>query len=325
MKRSLITIIIAALLVIIFACWLCLFQVRTTEVAVVTTFGRPTRPIDTPGLYFKCPPPIQRVYKFDNRVQSSEFESKFREDLTSDNYPLLTSIYIGWRVTDAGVFLQKFPQGIPAVEQQLANLLSTAKSGVIGKHPLSDFISARNAGSQATGVETSMFSAIEDEILATVRSQLEANNYGIKIEFLGFKRIGLPEATTQKVFDRMTQERGVLISRAENEGKAQASIIRSDADLRAAKVLAAAQGEALRIQGKGEAEATKYLSAFNEDPQLASFLFRLNAIEDSMKDKSTLIFDQQMEPFTLFKGALWDQQHKPYAPAKDAATNAGAN
>ena len=304
MKRSLITIIIAGLLVIVFACWLCLFQVRTTEVAVVTTFGRPTRPLDAPGLYAKWPPPIQRVYKFDNRIQSSEFESKFREDLTADSYPLLTSVYIGWRITDAGTFLQKFPGGIPAVEQQLANLLSTAKSGVIGKHPLSDFISARSTDPQSAEVETSKFSAIEDEILAGVRSQLEANNYGIKIEFLGFKRVGLPEDTTQKVFDRMTAERQVLISRAENEGKSQAEIIRSDANLRAAKVLAAAQGEALRIQGKGEAEATKYLSAFNQDPQLASFLFRLNAIEDSMKDKSTLIFDQQMEPFTLFQGAV---------------------
>lgn len=304
MKRSLITIIIAVLLVIVFACWLCLFQVRTTEVAVVTTFGRPSHSIDTPGLCLKAPPPIQRVYKFDNRIQSSEFESKFREDLTSDNNPLLTSVYIGWRITDAGVFLQKFPAGIPAVEQQLANLLSTAKSGVIGKHPLSDFISAKSAGAQATDVETSKFSAIEDEILAAVRSQLEGNNYGIKIEFLGFKKIGLPEDTTQKVFDRMTAERQVLISRAQNEGDAQAKIIRSDADLRAAKVLAAAQGEALRIQGKGEAEATKYLSAFNQDPQLASFLFRLNALEDSLKDKSTLIFDQQTEPFTLFQGAV---------------------
>lgn len=304
MKRNLITIIIALLLVVIFGLWLCAFQVRITEVAVVTTFGKPTRSIDAPGIYPKLPPPIQRVYKFDQRIQSSEFESKFREDLTSDNNPLLTSIYVGWRITDAGVFLQKFPAGIPAAEQQLANLFSTVKSGVIAKHPLSDFISAGNAGSSANEMDGSKFSGIENEILSVVRSQIEANNYGVKIEFLGFKRIGLPEDTTQKVFDRMTAERQVLISRAQNDGDAQARIIRSDADLRAAKVLAAAQGEALRIQGQGEVEATKYLSAFDQDPKLASFLFRINAIEDSLKDRSTLIFDQHMEPFTLLNGSV---------------------
>jgi len=296
MKRSSLIIVVAALLVIIFGFWLCSFQVRTTEVAVVTTFGKPTRSLSEPQLYFKWPPPVQRVYKFDKRIQSSEFENKFREDLTADNNPLLTSVYIGWRITDPGTFLQKFPGGIPAVELQLANLLSATKSAVVGKHPLSDFVSANSGGSK--------FGAIEDEILAAVQEQLKNSNYGIKIEFLGFKKIGLPEPTTEKVFDRMTSERQVLISRAQNEGEAQARIIRSDAELRASKILTAAQGEALRIQGQGEAEASKYLAAFQQNPQLASFLFRLDALQDSLKEKTTLIFDQQTEPFTLFKGAV---------------------
>src|SRR5689334_5050021 len=106
MKRNLLTIIIGALLIVIFATWLCFFQVRTTEVAVVTTFGRPTRPLTEAGLYFKLPPPVQQVYKFDQRVQSSDIESKFREDLTADGRPLLTSVFIGWRITEPGVFLQ---------------------------------------------------------------------------------------------------------------------------------------------------------------------------------------------------------------------------
>jgi membrane protease subunit HflC len=296
MKRNSLIVVVGALLVVIFAFWLCAFQVRTTEVAVVTTFGKATRPLDKPGLYFKLPPPIQRVYRFDQRIQSSEFESKFREDLTADQYPLLTSVYVGWRVTEPGVFLQKFPGGVPAVEQQLGTLLSFAKSAVVGKHPLSDFVSVNSDGSK--------FTAIEQEVLGSVQSQLAASNYGISVEFLGFRKIGLPEDTTQKVFDRMTSERNVLISRAQHEGEAQAQIIRDNANLRASKVLAAAQGEALKIQGQGELEASKYLGAFEQNPQLASFLFRLTALEDSLREKSTLIFDQQTEPFTLFKGAV---------------------
>jgi len=296
MKRNSLIVIVGGLLVLIFAFWLCAFQVRTTEVAVVTTFGKATHPISNPGLYFKWPPPIQRVYKFDQRIQSSEFENKFREDLTADNNPLLTSVYIGWRINQPDLFLQRFPNGIPEVESRLADLLSTTKSAVVGKHPLSDFVSANSDGSK--------FGAIEDEILAAVQERLTNSNYGIKIEFLGFKKVGLPEATTEKVFARMTSERNVLISRAQHEGEAQAQNIRSGADLRASKILSAAQGEALRIQGQGEAEASKYLAAFQQNPELASFLFRLDALQDSLKEKSTLIFDQQTEPFTLFKGAV---------------------
>jgi modulator of FtsH protease HflC len=296
MKRNYLIVIVGALLVIIFGFWLCAFQVRTTEVAVVTTFGKATHPITQPGLYFKAPPPIQRVYKFDQRIQSSVFENKFREDLTADNNPLLTSVYIGWRISQPDVFLQRFPNGISEVEPQLANLVSATKSAVVGHHPLSDFVSANAGGSK--------FGAIEDEILASVQQRLTNSNYGIKIEFLGFKKIGLPEATTEKVFARMTSERNVLISRAQHEGEAQAQIIRDDANLRASKILSAAQGEALRIQGQGEAEASKYLAAFQQNPELASFLFRLDALQDSLKEKSTLIFDQQTEPFTLFRGAV---------------------
>lgn len=302
MKRNSLIIIIGALLVVVFAFWLCAFQVRTTEVAVVATFGKPTRSLDKPGLYFKWPPPVQRVYKFDQRVQSSDFENKFREDLTADGFTLLTSVYVGWRITEPGVFLQKFPGGIPAVEQQLATLVSTPKSAVIGKHPLSDLVTANPGGSK--------FGPIEQEILAAIQTQLQTNNYGIAIEFLGFKKIGLPEPTTDKVFSRMTEERNKLVSAVQYEGESQAKIIRSDADLRASKILSAAQGVALKIQGQGQTEAAKYLGVFQQNPELASFLFRLSALEDSLKDKSTLIFDQHTEPFTLFNGSLTNSATK---------------
>ena len=41
MKKNLLTVVIAAVLVVIFALLLFVFQVRQSEVAVVTTFGKP--------------------------------------------------------------------------------------------------------------------------------------------------------------------------------------------------------------------------------------------------------------------------------------------
>ena len=43
MKRNVLTLVIGAVLVVIFALLLFVFQVRKSEVAVVTTFGRITR------------------------------------------------------------------------------------------------------------------------------------------------------------------------------------------------------------------------------------------------------------------------------------------
>jgi membrane protease subunit HflC len=294
MKKNSLTLIVGFLLIVLFALLLFVFQVRTTQVAVVTTFGKPTRPVAEPGAYFKWPWPIQKVYYFDKRVQN--FEDKFTEDLTADNNNLLTSVYIGWRITDPKEFFPKFAGGSVIEEEKvLEGLLRSSKSAVIGKHALSDFVSANADGSK--------FSAIENEILGMIQSQIHGRNYGIEIEFLGIKRLGLPETVTQSVFDRMTSERQVLISKSQYEGEAEALKIRSGAERRAAEIISIAEGQATQIRGRGEAEAAKSLAVFQQNPELASFLFRLTALENSLKDRSTLIFDQQTPPFNLFQGA----------------------
>jgi modulator of FtsH protease HflC len=295
MKRNPLTLVIGLLLILIFGLLLFTFQVRTTQVAVVTTFGKPTRPITEPSLYFKWPWPIQKVWWFDRRVQN--FEDRLTEGLTRDNFNLLTSVYVGWKVSDPTAFFPRFAGSadpIGAAESLLDQWLGNAKTAVVGRHPLSDFISTSDNGAS--------FIAIEKEILGTIQSQLHTNNLGLEIEFLGLKRLQLPESVTQSVFERMTSERKVLADRFQVEGEAEAQKIRSDAETRAAEVLAHAEGQATEIKGKGEAEAAKSLKVFQQNPELAGFIFRLSALEGSLKDRSTLIFDQRTPPFDLFGG-----------------------
>jgi membrane protease subunit HflC len=296
MKRNSLTIIIGAALVLIFALLLFVFQVRQSEVAVVATFGRPTgQPYDKPGAYFKWPWPIQKVYKYDQRIQN--FEDKFSQTLTADSSMLLTSVYVGWRISDAGQFLQVFPGdpsvSLPNAQSKLEGMLRTAKSAVVGKHPLSDFVNANP--------QDLKFDAIENEIEQLVQSELRTNNYGIELKFLGFKKIGLPENVTQTVFDRMKSERQVLISLAENTGKSEAQKIQSAADAEAAKTVANAQATATRIRAEGEAEAAKTLPVFQQNPELAIFLLRIGALQQSLNQRATLIFDERTPPFDLFR------------------------
>ena len=295
MKRNPLTLIIALLLLLIFGFLLFSFQVRTTEVAVVTTFGSPTRPITEPNLYFKWPWPIQKVWTFDRRVQN--FEDRLTEGLTSDSFNLLTSVYVGWKVSNPTNFFPRFAGSadpIAAAETLLDQWLGNAKTAVVGKHPLADFVSTSDNGAA--------FLAIEKDILEGIRSQIRTNNLGLEVEFLGIKRLQLPETVSQSVFDRMTSERKVLADRFQYEGEAEAQRIRSDAERKAAELLANAESQATRIKGIGEAEAAKSLAVFQQNPELASFIFRLNALESSLKERSVLIFDQQTPPFDLFRG-----------------------
>ena len=296
MKKNPLTLAIGLLLLVIAGLLLFVFQVRKSEVVVLTTFGKPTgRPIEQPNWYLKWPWPIQSVHRLDQRVQN--FEDKFTEGLTSDSFNLLSSVYVGWKITDATTFYPRFGGGanlIAEAEKVLERSVGSFKTAVIGQHPLSDFLSPGDGGNR--------FVEIEKEILAAVQAEVRAQNYGLSIEFLGIKKLGLPENVTQSVFERMTSERQVLISKSQYEGEAEAQKIRSEADRQAAETLAAADAQAIDIRGKGEAEAAKSLATFQKDPELANFIFRLNALEGSLKERSTLLLDANTAPFDVLKG-----------------------
>ncbi len=290
MKRNVLTLLIGAVLIFICALLLFTFQVRQTEVAVVTTFGKPTRPITKPKLYFKWPWPIQQVHKFDQRIQTFDEVDKYSQELTADGNTLVTMVYVGWRITDPEVFFPKFAGGsVVEARKMLENLVRNAKGVVVGRHALSDFINADE--------KKLKFDAIEDQIKAMVQSQLQTNNCGIQVEFLGIKKLGLPESVTQTVFERMQSERKVLADKLEFEGQAEAAKIRSDADRQSAEIISRAESEAQIIIGRGEAVAAETLPVFQQNPELANFLLGLRSLEASTREKTTLIFDSRTPPF----------------------------
>jgi membrane protease subunit HflC len=293
MKKNAVTLIVAAALLVIFALLLFTYQVRQSEVVVISRFQKPTALKTEPGLYFKWPWPVDSIHRFDARTQT--FEDKFSENLlTGDGTMLLAHVFVGWKISDAMAFFPKFPGGSTMeAQRQLENMVRSAKAAAIGKHSLSDIVN-----SDASQLKLDQ---IEKDIKASVEAELAKNNYGISIEFLGIKRIGLPENVTQAVFDRMKAERTKLISKAKYEGEAQATNIISAAERQAANVLSAAQASARRIEGQGVAEAAKTLSVFQQNPDLAIFQLQLEALKSSVNQKTTLIFDEQTPPFDLFK------------------------
>jgi len=291
MKRNPMTVTVGVVLILIFLLLLFVFQVRQSEVVVVTTFGKPTRDIVEPGAYFKWPWPIQKVYKFDQRIQV--FEDKFEEQLTRDGNNLLTMVYVGWRIKEPQAFFPKFRGGsVVEAERMLESILRSAKNSVVGRHDLADFVNADESRLK--------FDAIETEIKTLAEAALQTTGAGLHIEFLGLRKLGLPENVTQAVFERMTSERNKLASRTEAEGKAEADKIRSAADSEAAKLLADANAQAIRIRSEGEKIAAEVLPVFEQNPALANFDLRLKALEQSLRERSTLIFDARTPPFDLF-------------------------
>lgn len=290
MKYNSVTIAIGALLLLIFGTLLFVFQVRTTEVAVVTTFGRPTRTIENPGAYLKWPWPIQKVHKVDQRAHN--FES-FEQVLTSDGYNLLLSVYVGWNINDPKMFFPRFGGSEGEAQKSLEGLVRNAYSGVVGRHPFSHFISTQE--------KELKFVEIEKEMLDRIQADARANNYGIEIKFLGIKKLELPESVTKLVFERMQSERQVKVSEIQYQGESDAARIRSAADLESAKLLAEAEGEATRIRALGDRERAKSNEIFKQEPALANFLAQLDSLESFLKERATLVLDLDTAPLNLLK------------------------
>lgn len=291
MKKTRLSLVIGGLLLVIFLAVLFAFQVRSTEVAVVTTFGRYSTSHTEPGLKFRLPWPIQNIYRFDNRLQN--FERKFEQTTTRDAKNILVSLFVGWKISDPKTFLERFNGDPLKAEQQLEGLVRNAKNAVIGRYNFSDFISP--------DPKQVKFEQFEAEVLKEIRASAK-DTYGLNVEVVGIKQLGLPEAITGKVFERMRTERERLVKQFTGEGEAKAIEIRSDANRKRDELLAKADADALRIVGEAEAQASKDYAVFEQNPNLAIFLLQLKSLKESLKDRATVILDQRTTPFNLLTG-----------------------
>lgn len=304
MKKNPLTLLVGSLLLLVFLALLFCYQVRTTEVAVVTTFGRYSSSQTNAGIYLRAPLPIQKVYKFDKRLQT--FERKYEQQFTRDKKSPILSVYVGWRIADPKRFLESFNGDLLKAEQTLENVVRDAKNSVIGNHDFSELISP-----DPTKVK---FDVIEGEMKA-VMAATTLSAYGVAIDLVGIKELGLPEALTAKVFERMKSEREKLVKKYQGEGNAEADRIRSEAELRRKELIAQAENEAQRILGGAEQEASKHYQTLQQDPELAVFLLSLRSLEGSLKERSTLILDERTPPFNLLKGDSTSNFPGPRVPA----------
>lgn len=297
MKRSMAITALVGLFTVVFLCISCAFQVRVTEVAMVSTLGRPGAPITEPGLYGKAPWPFQRVYVFDRRVQL--LQGGYREVLTRDGLNLVVRFYAAWAVENPNLFYEWVGFRLSEGEKILNGLLEKYSSDVIGKHPLGSFVSVGDDGA-------SSLSAIEQDIQA--RMSEEVAKYGIAIKSIGLEHLGFPEGITKDVFKRMVADRGRLTQKIRSEGERDAKLKRTEADQLRAEKLSKAEAEAIAIRGEGESEAYKFFDVYREDPEFALFLRKLEALEATLKSKTTIILDRDIPPYDLLDKRALDER-----------------
>lgn len=288
MKNLVITIFIILLIAflgLVFAT----FQVRETESALVTTFGKPTREITKPGLYFKWPPPVQWLYKFDSRMRV--FEADIGETTTKGAVPIIVNTYAVWKIAEPLEFFNAVGT-VSEAENKLRSRINDTQNRVIGRHSFGEFVNSDPAKIH--------FKQIEEEMLTDLQKTVR-EDYGIEIKTLGIKQLKVSEDVSKDVFVRMAAERNRKTEATISEGNAEAVSIKTDADKKTTMLLDAAEARAKVIRGQGDAEAAKYYEMLKEDPEFAMFLRDIEALKKILEERSTIVFSADSAPFTLLK------------------------
>lgn len=287
---------LTAALLLAFLILTCLYQVKTNESAVLTTFEKPLEfAITEPGLHVKAPWPIQKAYIFDMRKRL--FVSPFMEFLVKDGFNVITRVFVIWSVKDANIYKNRVGVTVSNGEKIISELVTKHLKSVISEYSLADIL--KPADSDDTG--SAKISAAEEKILQNIATE-SLSQFGIETSFFGFDRIELPEDCTEAVFNRMKSERMKMVTKISEEGKAKADKLKKEAELAKNKMLAEAEAEAVRIKGEADTKAFEYLAVYDKNPEFALFLRKLQALEDSMKNKTTIVIDKTTPPFDLLSG-----------------------
>ncbi len=288
MKNITITIFIV-LVFIVLGLYLITFQIRETESALVTRFGKPVREIMEPGLYIKLPAPIDRVHLFDSRMQV--FEADLGETTTKGAVPIIVNTYIVWKIAEPLKFLNTVGT-VKKAEEKLYSQITDTQNRVIGQYSFGEFVNS--------DPNKIIFENIEEHMLADLKQTI-SEEYGIEIKTLGIKQLKVSKDVTEKIFERMKAARNLKTEDTISEGEGQATKIESDANLKSSALNYAAEARAKAVKGQGDAEAAKHYKMLEEDPEFAMFLRDIEALEKILKERSTIVIPADAEPFRLLK------------------------
>lgn len=264
----------------------CAFIVSETESALVLRFGRPVRVIETPGLYFRLPAPIEKVVRVDRRLSHAEI--RLSETLTRDQRNVIVPLCFTWKVADP----LKFHTAVGNSETarlKLDALVTSARNSVLGAHDFGDLLAAEGRASKLP--------QMEGEMLALCRPDA-SRQLGIELISTGITQIQLPQANTESVFRRMRAERKRDAEQYRAEGRAKAAEMKAETDREANRLIAEAKRTAEEIRGQAEAEAAMiYADAHGRNPSFYRFLRELQSLRTVVDKNTTVVLDTSIAPF----------------------------
>lgn len=302
--------LLAVAVLAIFAISMFVFTVQETEYALVLRRGNPATDANGnvkvygPGLHWKLCPPFETVWRHDKRIYNYMMvQGQTEQNPTKDGYQVLVSNSVFWRVSEAhaDVFMRSVGDTEKA-EEALNGIVRNARNAEVAKYELGQLINVDEGKIRIDQIEKD----VRDSVNAIVTEK-----YGIEVVKVGFRNLSFPADVAGKVFDRMKADRTRISEKLRSEGANEAAIIGAEAKAQADRIISKAEAEAKITRGEGDKEAAKFYAVFDQNPELAIFLRKLDALRTSVGPNTTLVFDSTMPPFDLLQPDVLKQIPAP--------------
>ena len=230
------------------------------EFTLITQFGGIVRVQSTAGPSFKLPF-VQDVRSIPKNIRM--YNIPVSEVITLDKKSMEVDCIILYNIVDAERFIQNLSGSVETAEVRIGNVVYNSMKNIISALDQQTIISDRDL--------------LANRVTESVRSVLTA--YGVELVGFETKRIDLPTANKEAVYQRMISERNNIATQYEAEGNEEARKIRTDTDTSINISKSSARADAALIIAEGEAEYMQILSESYNDSKKAEFYTFIRSLE----------------------------------------------
>ena len=248
------------------------------EYTVIKQFGKIVDIRQTPGLSMKIPV-IQNAEKIENEVLL--YDLAVSDVMTKDKKSMIADCFALWKIDDPYKYTQTLSAQKSNAEFRIDTIVYNSLKNVISSKSQEEVISGRDGELAAA-------------IVANIGDTLE--QYGITLLAVETKSLDLPDENKNAVYERMISERNNIAATYQAEGQEEAKQISNNTTAEIIVMQSEADAKAAEIIAKGEAEYMRILSDAYNDPDKADFYIFLRSLDAAKKtmtgNNKTLIIDE---------------------------------
>lgn len=322
MKKLVTTLVVLAVLLVVFLLLGPFYILNEGEQAIVTRFGKIVDTQTTSGLKFKMPV-VDNVSKYPKKLLS--WDGDAQRIPTKENQFIWVDATARWYISDVALFYET----VGTIESGLGRLNDVIDSTirtVISENYLNEAVRSSNQINQITIEEDVSLENTEDaetlrNLTATATTQesirigreglsnriLEQASafttaYGITLQDIIIRQIRYSDDLTESVYTRMIKERNQIAEAYRSYGRGQLAQWQGKTENDKKAILSEAYAKAEKIKGDADAEASRiYADAYEKDPEFFALFRTLESYKTSLVGMDK-VFTTDMQYFDSLYG-----------------------